>query len=206
MRSDFRFVMHPADEKEFVSLILSEPGVALVDGPKWDQASPPICSDVSQAGDYLMIWNRSETANLKGKRYELNGKQWWYCANEQLTIQFLRSDKSRDKRVLLEGRLAVNTTDAAKTVRAPAVAESIERRFKNLRKALRKTYVNSILIWQNPTLPRSKTNPGKPAPSVWIGPHALRWLEEAPRERWVQQFRESIVRGYIVDLIPADDA
>lgn len=203
MRSEFCFVMHPEDEVDFVQFVTSEQGVVFVDGPKWDQPRPPFCSDIEKAGNYLMIWNSSETTGLTANHHQKEKSEWWYCNNEHLTIQFLRSGFQFDEPFLFEGRIAVCTTSKEKTVYAPSSAEQIERRFKNLRKHLKKTYRNSTLIWQNTSLPRSETNPSKPAPNVWIGPHALQWLEEQPKERWVQQFRGAVARGYILDLVQA---
>ncbi|MCA8990123.1 MAG: hypothetical protein KDA78_20920, partial [Planctomycetaceae bacterium] len=201
MRSEVCFVMHPEDEKDFVRIITSEQGVVLVNGPKWDQPDPPVCHDINRAGNYLMIWNPSETPGLTANHHRKEDKEWWYCNNEHLTIQFLRSGFQYHEPYLFAGRIAVCTTSLEKTVHDPSSAEQIERRFKSLRKQIQKTYRNSILIWQNPSLPRSRTNPQKPAPNVWIGPHAIQWLEEQPAERWVQQFRGAKPRGYLVDLV-----
>jgi len=201
MRSEVCLVMHPEDEEDFARYVTSEQEVVFVNGPKWNQPSPPICSDIEKAGNYLMIWNPSETTGLTANHHRKEDKEWWYCNNEYLTIQFLRSGFQFDEPFLFEGRIAVNTTSKEKTVHDPSSAEQIERRFKNLRKQIKKTYRNSTLIWQNTSLPRSKTNPLKPAPNVWIGPHAIQWLEEQPRERWVQQFRGAGARGYILDLV-----
>lgn len=201
MRSQVCFVMHPEDEEAFAGFITSEHGVVFVDGPKWGQPSPPICSDIDKAGNYLMIWNPSETTVLAANHHRKEDKEWWYCNNEHLTIQFLRSGFQFGEPFLFEGRIAVSTTSEEKTVHDPASAKQIERRFKNLRRHIRKSYRNSLLIWQNALSPRSTTNPSKPAPNVWIGPHAIQWLEEQPKERWVQQFRGARARGYILDLV-----
>ena len=77
----------------------------------------------------------------------------------------------------------------------------VEQRYKNLRKWVRKTYTNNLIIYQNTELPRSATNPIKPAADIWVGPHALSWLNEKPKDRWAQQSRFSSARGYLVDLV-----
>ena len=80
----------------------------------------------------------------------------------------------------------------------------VEQRFKSLRKWIRKSYRNKVLIYQNPALPRSQTNPIKPAADIWIGPCAMNWLEADPANHWVQPFRQSNARGYLVDLVELD--
>lgn len=201
MRSQICFVMHPRDEKEFARLVTSEPGTQFVDGPIWKQPAPPISGDIHTAGNYLMIWNPSETADLMGTHHVNGEKEWWYCKNEYLTIQFLRSGFQFGEPFLFEGRLAVCTAGKNESVFDASSAERIERRFKNLRTHIKRAYRNSTIIWQNLSLPRSKTNPLKPAPNLWGGPHAMHWLEQEPTQRWVQQFREAKARGYILDLL-----
>lgn len=201
MRSDLRFVMHPEDEAEFVRIITSEAGTILVDGPKWYQPRPPIIQNIQTAGNYLMIWNPSETPELVGTHYQKEEKQWWYCNNEFLTIQFIRSGFQFEEPFLFEGRIAVCTSAKDNTSFHAASAAAVERRFKGLRQRIKKHYTNRLIIWQNLALPRSKTHPSKPDPCVWVGPKAVQWLEEQPKQRWVQQFRNARPRGYILDLV-----
>jgi hypothetical protein len=92
MRSQIRFVMHDEDEHEFVQEVLAEPGTVFVNGPKWATEEPPVLSRVEDGdGFYQMIWNPGETLALTGKHYAKGDEESWYCENEFLTLQFLRS-------------------------------------------------------------------------------------------------------------------
>jgi hypothetical protein len=193
--------MHPEDENEFARIITSEDGTVFVDGPIWHQARPPITREILTAGNHLMIWNPSETPDLVGTYRRKDEKEWWYCDNEFLTIQFLRSGFQFGEPFLFEGRIAVCTTAKDKSYFHEASAAAIELRFKKLRKYIKKCYTNEVIIWQALSFSRSKTNPLKPDSSVWVGSYALQWLEEEPRNRWVQQFRNAGARGYLLDLI-----
>jgi hypothetical protein len=201
MRSDTRFVMHPDDEAEFAKFVTSEAGTAFVDGPSWKEPRPTVSDNVEKVGSYLMIWNSSETPELIGEHYQKEESEWWYCKNEFLTVQFLRSGFQFDEPFLLEGRIAVCTTAKDKSLFHAPSATAIELRYKSLRRFIRKYYANGTIIWQALSFPRSKTNPLKPDSSLWVGPHAMRWLEREPEKRWVQQSRNAGARGYLVDLI-----
>ena len=61
--------------------------------------------------------------------------------------------------------------------------------------------MNKVVIWQNRSLPRSRTNPIKPDVSLWVGPHAIRWLEQDPEHRWVRGIPDAPARGYLIDLV-----
>lgn len=191
MRSEIQFVMHQDDEKSFIQEIYSESSVVLVNGPKWDTPDPPILSSVIYGDDfYQMIWNSDETETLTGRHHFKDDNQWWYCENEHLTIQFLRSRIYPS--YLVVGRLAVTSED-----------NKIESRFKRYRKWIKKHCTNNALIWQNFSRPRSRTNPSKPSVTHWVGQEAMRWMEESPQERWVQQFPQidATTRAYLVDLV-----
>ena len=195
MRSQITFIMHPDDQAEFVDEVLSESGVVLVDGPKWETPDPPLLSGAEEGGRHLMIWNADETRPLLGRHHTHDGDQWWYCKNESLTLQFLRS--SLYESFIVEGRIAVGSDDAGKS------AAAVDKRYKRLRRWLKKTYTNGVLFWQNVNAGRSATNPGKPCSSSWVGPHAMAWLEQAPEDRWAEQDGPDPrpVRGYLVDLV-----
>lgn len=201
MRSDIRFVMHPDDEAEFAEKVISETGTVFVDGPIWSEPQPPVTEDIRTAGNDLMIWNSSETPELTGTHHRKEGKEWWYCNNEFLTIQFHRSGFHSELPFLVEGSIAVCTTSKDKVFYDEPSAESIERRFRTLRNFIKKSYVNKAIIWQSVSLPRSKTNPLKPDPYVWVSPHAMNWLERKPKNRFVQQFRSAGTSGYLLDLV-----
>ena len=199
MRSQIRFVMHPDDETDFVARVKDEPGTVLIDGPKWPTPDPPLVADLARAGSYLILWNARDARRLETRHYERYGVEWWYCV-EDPTIQFLRSGFQFGEAFLVEGSIAVGTPHEGVRERWECHA-AVEKRYESLRKVIRKSYVNNVLIWQNTTLPRSKTNPVKPARDVWVGPHALQWMRTAPRGRWVQQFRDSAARAYLIDLV-----
>ena len=202
MRSSINFVMHPDDEAEFARVVMSEHGTVFVDGPRWRSPEPPIVSDLQEADSYLMIWNPSETVPLTTKHYNNDGTESWYCQNQFVTIQFLRSGlQDGEPPFLFTGRIAANTTDQCKTLYDAASAPSVEKRYNALRKQIKKTYTNSVLIWQDRTLPRSATNPGKPDASLWVGPHALPWLRADPMIRRVQQFKNAGASCWLVDLV-----
>src|SRR5260370_19404575 len=161
MRSEVVFVMHPSDEAEFVNLVIAEPGTVLVNGPTWSSPRPPIKTDIQSCGNYAMIWNPSETPALAGRHLRKENAEWWYCENEFLTIQFLRSGFQFGEPFLFEGRTALATTDKGGGEFHGPSAHAIEERFKRLRKFIKKNYANGVIIWQNTSLPRSKTNPLK---------------------------------------------
>jgi hypothetical protein len=197
MRSQITFVMHPDDEANFIGFVSAEPGTAFVDGPNWSAPQPPIVTNIERASRYLMIWNPSETPKLKGAHHRKDDVEWWYCENEFLTIQLLRSGFQCDKPYLLEGRIAIQTTK----LHEPS-APAIETRFKRLRNFIKKSFTNNVIIWQNTEAPRSRTNPIKPRASQWVGPFAMVWLRQAPNERWAQQIpNSSAARGYLLDLV-----
>ncbi len=204
MRSEVRFIMHPDDEREFAKFVRAESDTVFVNGPKWKTPEPPITTDINDAGNYLMIWNPTQTPEMKAQHYDNEHGEWWYCKSEYFTIQLLRSGFQYGESFLFEGRIAVCTTDKGQDYFHESSALLVEQRFKSLRKWIRKSYRNKVLIYQNPALPRSQTNPIKPAADIWIGPCAMNWLEADPANHWVQPFRQSNARGYLVDLVELD--
>lgn len=196
--------MHTDDEREFAEFILADLGTIFVDGPKWDKPEPPVTSKIDDAGSYLMIWNPKQTPPMKANHYDNEHGEWWYCKSEQFTIQFLRSGFQHNEPFLFEGRIAVATTEQGTKETAMGWVQSVEERYKNLRKWIRKRCQNDVLIYQNTDLPRSPTNPCKVAADIWIGPHALKWLESNPGGRWVQQSRGGKPRAYLIDLVASD--
>ncbi|MCA9070408.1 MAG: hypothetical protein KDA84_15860 [Planctomycetaceae bacterium] len=202
MRSQITFIMHPDDEDDFVREVLAEPDTVFVDGPKWKTKQPPVLSKVTDGNNfYFMIWNRAETPALTGRHHTKGDDEWWYCENEFLTLQLLRSKFFPS--FLTEGRIAVGSDRAD-----PEITAAVDRRYKRLRRWIKKFFTNNIIIWQNMSLPRSGTNPLKPSPTHWIGPHALSWLQGDSANRWVQQFGSTPgkVRGYLIDLVGENES
>ena len=199
MNSQLRFVMHPADERDFESLLVSDDSIRFIAGPRWKTESPKTSRSLAEIDDdYCIIWSTSDIAKLKAE-YIPSCKDW-YCRSEYATIQFLRSEM--DEAVITEGRIAVPTM-ASRDFPTSSV-KRLEKRYRDLRKYFRKNYSNSIIQWRNPTIPYApaspnrSANPSKPDPQVWVGPHALRWLRERP-DRRIKQMRQSIVEAVLVE-------
>jgi hypothetical protein len=204
VRSEVQTVMLPEDERELVRIITAEAGIVFVDGPKWDTPEPPIVSRLEACDsylEYLLIWNQLEQPSLNADRHERDGAVWWYCRNEEVTIQFLRSRYHPGDPCVHDGRLAVATTQRGEQARPGQNVSAVERRYLALKRHIQKTYTNKVVIWQNRSLPSSRTNPTKPDVSLWVGPHALRWLEQDPKNRWVQGIPDAPARGYLIDLV-----
>jgi hypothetical protein len=193
MGSQLRFAMHPEDELSFLDEVLKEPSVVLIDGPRWKAAEPRTTRSLASIGTYCIIWSPEDLACLKARFIPTCND--WYCESEHSTIQFLRS--SLTETVLTEGRIAVATESASSSARL-----GVERRFKFLRKFLKKNYVNSAIRWQNPKLPLAprgpsrSANPGEPDSSLWVGPAALSWLRDG-EERRIKQTISSNVEGFL---------
>ena len=177
MRSQLRFVMHPNDEGAFVTELLSDPSVVLVDGPRWKTPEPPATRAIHDVGDYCIIWSPRDLAVLDADF--IPTCKDWYCRSEFATIQFLRSSLTRSR--ILLGRLAISTSDEDK-----GHPRTVERRYKLLRRFIQKTYRNSVIEWRNlnaPSAPATQSrsaNPSQPDSSLWIGPHAMAWLNTDP--------------------------
>lgn len=197
MRSQVRFVMHPTDEREFETLLVSDESIRFIAGPRWKAETPKSSRSLADVVDgYCIIWSTSDIAKLKAEY--MPACDDWYCRSEQATIQFLRSEM--DELLITEGRIAVATVEScdfpAQSVR------NLEQRYRTLRRYIRRNFSNSVIQWRNPTIPYApaganrSANPSKPDPQVWIGPHALCWLRERS-DRKVKQFRQSTVEAVL---------
>jgi len=198
MRSQVRFAMHPADERDFEQFLVSDESIRFIAGPRWKTKTPKTSRSLADIDDYYcIIWSTSDIAKLKAEY--IPSCDDWYCESEYATIQFLRSEM--DGAVITEGRIAVSTI-SSRDFPASSV-KRLEKRYGNLRKYLRKNYSNSIIQWRNPTFPYApagpnrSANPSKPDPLVWVGPYALRWLREQPDHR-IKQFRQGNVEAVLV--------
>ena len=193
MRNQVRFAMHPDDEQLVLRELLREPAVVLIDGPRWKSSQPTTSRDIATCGSYCIIWSLDDAPELSARFMPQCND--WYCVSENLTIQFLRS--TIDGSILIEGRFAVSTEDVP-----PSAAAGLERRFKALRKMIKKTYSNSVVCWQNPGLPFApagpsrSANPSKPDASLWLGPGAMAWMEADERRR-IKQFKAGGVEGVL---------
>jgi hypothetical protein len=191
--------MHPADEREFEELLVSDESIRFIAGPRWKTESPKTSRSLADIDDdYCIIWSTSDIAKLEAEY--IPSCDDWYCRSEYATIQFLRSEL--DELVITEGRIAVSTIHSDDF--PASSAKSLEKRYGNLRNYIKKNFSNSIIQWRNPTVPYApagpnrSANPSKPDPQVWVGPHALRWLREGP-DRRIKQMRQSIVEAVLVD-------
>jgi hypothetical protein len=176
--------MHSDDERDFISEVLCDDAVVLINGPRWESSEPEVHRSLDSIGWYCIIWSRKDLARLDSEFIpECND---WYCRAEGATIQFLRSRCTGS--VLAEGRLAISTSsEPSEAVRA------VEQRYRSLRTFVKKRYRNGMMQWRNPSFPRSpaaagrSANPSKTDNSLWIGPAAIKWLQEEPTMRKVKQ-------------------
>ncbi|MDP1660123.1 MAG: hypothetical protein Q8L73_12345 [Methylotenera sp.] len=196
MKSQLRFVMHSSDEREFAAQILSDVSVCLVDGPRWKTSTPETFRSLEEiAGSYCIIWSTQDRASLSA--HYVPTCDDWYCESESATIQFLRSQIFGS--VITEGRIAVSTSNSA-----AKEATGVEQRFKSLVRFIKKHYTNSTIYWSNPSLPFApacpgrSANPSKPDAQLWVGPHALRWLQQ-DKSRSIKQFTNSLVEARLVE-------
>jgi hypothetical protein len=173
--------------------LLRDPAVLLVDGPRWTTATPATTRDVMEVGSYCIIWSPEDLPELPAEF--IPTCKDWYCRAEYATIQFLRCKFTET--VITAGRLAISTGPANKTT-----AVNVERRYKLLRRAIQKTYVNSIVRSRNPNLPQApagpsrSANPSEPDRSLWVGPAAMRWLTGDAARR-IKPFLTSPVEGIV---------
>ncbi|WP_412065938.1 hypothetical protein [Rhizobium sp. SYY.PMSO] len=197
LNSQVRLIQHPEDEREFANAVLAEDAVRLINGPRWSTEEPQTFRSISAiAGNYCIIWSPQDRAKLSA-RY-IPAQNDWYCDAEMVTIQFLRSQLIAS--TIIEGRIAISTTHAE-----AAEAKGVERRFKALSRFIKKRYLNSVLCWYSPDNPigpatsERTANPSAPDSHVWVGPHALHWLNQN-RNRHVKQFMTSTVHAQLVDI------
>jgi hypothetical protein len=193
MRSQLRFVMHPRDEAVLMAELLRDPAVLLVNGPRWKSAVPPTTRNVSTVGSYCIIWSTEDLPELAA--HFIPGCNDWYCRAEYATIQFLRC--SITETVITEGRLAISTDPGA-----IETAANVERRYKLLCRAIKATYLSSVVRWHNPDFPEApagpsrSANPSAPDPSLWVGPAAISWLASDAGRR-IKNFPASPVEGTV---------
>ena len=100
-------------------------------------------------------------------------------AVETGSIQFWRSQLQGV--VLTEGRIALATTGFGLEEELPlALVTESEALFSQLKRQIKKDYINGLVRWWNPLLPTGPTNPTNLDRAVWLGPAALRWWKSAP--------------------------
>jgi hypothetical protein len=193
MRSQLRFVMHADDEAAFVAELLRDPAVLLIDGPRWKTPEPVTSRSLSSIGSTCIVWSPDDLPKLTAEF--IPSCRDWYCRSEHATMQFWRSRMIGT--FLTDGRLAVST-DAARAF----AAAGVERRYKVLRRTIKKTYANAVVAWTNPMLPIAPSapgrsaNPSKPDSALWVGPRAMAWLL-ADSTRRIKPLPEGPVEGFV---------
>ena len=195
MRSQIRFVMHPLDEADFIAQVLLDADVGLIDGPRWPAEVPQVTRSLAQIkGRYCIIWSSVDRAVLTARFVPTCND--WYCNSEGATLQLLRS--TQKDAVLLEGRIAIGTTGENAEESA-----GVERRFKALQRFIKKNFTNSALVWRNARAPANPAGQSLPDKQLWVGPHALSWLQQDPvrcAKQEMRAFGEARPAQYSADL------
>ncbi|RWM74577.1 hypothetical protein [Mesorhizobium sp.] len=195
MRSQLRFIMHTDDEAALVTELLRDPAILFVDGPRWKTVTPPTTRDISAIGSYCMIWSPEDLPRLSAEFIQAQND--WYCRDENSTIQFLRCKMTET--VIVEGSFAISTGPAEANA-----AANVERRYKFLCRAIKRTYRNSVVQWRNPRRPDApagpsrSANPSAPDRSRWVGPAAMTWMA-GHADRRVKTFLTGFVEGAIIE-------
>jgi hypothetical protein len=188
VKSQVRFVMHPDDEAALIKELLSDQSVLLIEDPREYPTVPP---DVSVLSDIWIIWVPEDLQQLPADYIE--DCKGWYCRGEYATIQFWKS-KIVDT-VITEGRFAIMTRPEQ------VAAVNVGRRYEFLRRAIKRSYSNSVVWWHNThpgPYPKGwePTKSSKPDSSVWVGPAAMGWLAEDASRR-IKQFLTGHVEGTV---------
>ena len=189
-------MMHPDDEAVLLAELLRDPAVLLVDGPRWKSATPPTTRNVSAVGSYCMIWSPEDLPELAADFIPTCND--WYCRSLYATIQFLRCSMTGTL-ITGYGSFAISTALADSNT-----AAKVERRYKLLRRAIKKTYRNSVVRWHNPNFPQAparpsrSANPSEPDRSLWVGPAAMTWLAGDAARR-IKNFAGAAVEGIVSD-------
>jgi len=188
--------MHPDDEAVLLAELLRDPAVLLVDGPRWKSATPPTTRNVSAVGSYCIIWSPEDLPELAADFIPTCND--WYCRSQYATIQFLRCSMT-DTLITGYGSFAISTALADSNT-----AAKVERRYKLLCRAIKKTYRNSVVRWRNPNFPQAparpsrSANPSAPDRSLWVGPAAMTWLAGDTARR-IKNFAGAAVEGIVSD-------
>jgi hypothetical protein len=200
MNSQICFAMHPADELEFEEVLLGDKSIQFISGPRWENKIPSTSRSLRDIESYCIVWSTSDIATLNADY--IPSCNDWYCRSEHATIQFLRSEMN--DLVITEGRIAVSTRECEGFPQSSV--QQLEKRFRKLRNYIKKTYQNSVVQWQNPTLPygpsqrKSSANPSAPDPRIWVGPHALAWLRQNPHRR-IKQSLHCFVEAVLISNV-----
>jgi hypothetical protein len=176
MRSQVSFVMHADDERALAEELLCDPVVLFIDGPIWKTSTPPTTRDISTAGNHCIIWSPEDLCPLPANYRESVDN--WYCSGDHATIQFLRSQTAGA--VVTIGRFAIGTLPE------DVAAANVERRYKFLRRVIKRSYSNSVVRWYDPEAMGTRKL-SKPTRDIWVGPAAMGWLAE-DQSRCIKQW------------------
>lgn len=193
MRSQLRFIMHPDDEISFVSEVLSDESIFLIDGPRWKKSIPSTFRSIKDVqGSYCIIWSSADFGEMRARYSETTSN--WYCETEFATIQFLRSETKGTE--ITTGRIAV-ATNHREAFFTDETAKIVDSRFRRLQRFLKKSYTNSIVRWYNSRarVPLPEPESTEPDSSLWVGPNAIRWFQwfEEDKERRIRQSGSLVV-------------
>lgn len=174
MRSQLRFIMHPDDERDFMSHVLSDEQTFLIDERSVDLAGPPLLRSIDAVpGERCGILLKPAGNDPSDARSgDVPGTK---------KIQLLRSRIVGT--LITEGSIAIGTDPDDED------AAGLVRRYRSLSKFIKARYANSVLRWYDPDRPFApatagrSANPGKPDPQVWVGPTVRPWLAGDPERR-----------------------
>jgi hypothetical protein len=162
MTRQISFVMHPEDERAFLSELTAAPGwlvAASADAASWRTLSTEALGALACEVVYV---TRSEWLDS-------------VAGAAAAAIQFWRSRLAGD--VLTQGRLAV-VESPANSGGAPGAAAAATREFGRLRSRIQQHYANGLLLWQHEDQSRDLSD-GRADARTWVGPVARAWLAEA---------------------------
>lgn len=195
MSAQIEFAMHPLDEAAFAEVLLADPAIRLVDGPRWPGPVPELRRGLDGLGDYVLVWPGEPVPPLGARHIATTGD--WYCDSEASTLQLLRS--RLDGATLISGRLALHDVPQGFP---EAAGQRLQALFNKLRRHTKAGYRNGVVCWANPRFPFApadkgrSANPSAPDTRLWVGPHALLWLQAAPGHV-IRQFAGSAVEGQL---------
>lgn len=168
MRGQITFIMHPKDEKEFVSYILSK-GFVIITDQRFKTKQPPVEDDIQNIESNHCYLCYEQFLPLIKTEY-IPSCNDYTLRNISSLIQFLRSEIKDN--IITEGRIAIMTTDKyTKEIYNPKTNRVLEKYFKDFRNWIKKSYKNNQnLVWDNGVkLGTSKFE--------WFSPKAIDWLK-----------------------------
>jgi len=177
--AQIEFALHPEDEAALLEPLFRAPHARLVRGPRWPTPSPPLVQELAaEEHVYLLVWPTTWAPELSAQHIPTTGD--WYCNSEFATLQLIRSRLHGS--VLTSGRLALS---GFPTGFPEEFQSSLKTLFGKARRTLKRECRNGLVCWHNPTDPRPpvdatrSANPSAPDKRLWLGPHAIAWLQQS---------------------------